>query len=629
MGKELTAGNGNVVPNPYEDAVRDHVPQKGDVYVQRSPSCNGFHVIRLVESHGEKGPGRWNFEDLVGECLSKTIDEDTLKRYYRPLLNGYDEIVSLARLTVDGKAAEVAARIGAGADRKQEASSEELMATESPEHISALLDSSQMIRNKLDEIRLMSDILVEAKKAELEARLREMDRYLAVMNDKVTALTRVISVLNVYTGRTVDLHVITEGGGAAPEEPLTLRQRIIFMDEELCVHLDHEADYSDVPAFFEWLKEPANRDVVIPEARSVVTLKPKRFNMDYRSGDALYDGLRNRWNKHTYILLRNGDNLWWAESDDLEVVDWAFPHEEFEEAFKESLRTDPHFVDGRKKEHEAVKYRVTKYMTFIQGLLDQRPDIIGTTAVKPNLLKLSGIRLVRDDERLVGTGRKPWREFLDEKNALIRRGSRIVYIPGRKWDRQCWPYKCADSGGFLKYYSSSYAWPGMPGAGIYNADTAETVEGHENGKPVMKPLDRLVFRYLPGDEVFDRTESEYRERRRRVTWVFDTKWVINYDAVTLEELTGYLEDRTVRSEFASMLPLLKKVLLYKRQELEAERLFKRILIEDIRKKTGTAPSMEAVDEAVTWWKGKVVFSRPLSSDDAKAWRMIRARVIRF
>ena len=628
MSADLITGNNDSVPNPYEEEVAGHVPCPGDVYVDKNPSCNGYHVFRLKERSGEEGSYQWTFECLVGEYSSECISEGALHRYYRPLLNGYDEVLRLAEMTLEGKAADVASLVGAGVDRDRETTSEDLMATESPEHIRALLDSSQGLQNKMEEIQLVCDILIEAKKAELDARLREMDKYLSAVKDKVSAIVKVISVLNIYTGRTVDLHLITDGDGAAPDEPLALRQRIIFMDEELCVHLDHEADYTDVPAFFEWLKEPANRDVVIPEPRSIVTLKPKRFGMDYRSGDSLYDRLRNKWNRHTYILLRNGDNLWWAESDDLEVWDWAFPHENFEEAFQESLRKDHHFVDSRIKEHDAVKFRITKYMTFIQGLIDQRPDIIGTVSVRPNLLKLTGIRLVRDDENLIGTGRKPWEEFLKEKNASIRRGTRIVYVAGKYWNGESHYGKCADSGGFVKYYTYAYSRPAPPTTGLYSADVVETVVRHENHKPVRGPYPKLVIKYLPGDEVFDKSDWEYRERKNRVSWWFDMKYVINYDAVTLDELTGYLEDRTVRSEFASMLPLLKRVLVYKKKEMQEEDLFKRLLVSDIRKETGSEPSPEAVDSAVAWWKEKVIFSRPLNSDDTKAWKMIRARVLR-
>ena len=33
-----------------------------------------------------------------------------------------------------------------------------------------------------------------------------------------------------------------------------------------------------------------------------------------------------------------------------------------------------------------------------------------------------------------------------------------------------------------------------------------------------------------------------------------------------------------------------------------------------------------MDEAITWWKEKVIFTRPLRSDDKKAWSMIKSRI---
>ena len=624
MSKELTDNNPGHV-NPYGKAVSEHVPVSGDVYVYRSPSGNGFATVRLKERQEKGGYYRWTFDLLTGSRWENTISEEDLKRYYRPLLNGYDEILSLAQMTLDGRAAEAAALIGAG-EEKSEPGSEALMETETPEHIKALLDTSESLENKLKEVRLMTEILIEAKKAELRERLNQMEGYLKVMGEKVKSLEKIISVLNIYTGRTVDLHAITEGEGASEEEPLSLRQRIIFMDEELCVHLDYESDYKDVNLFFEWLKEPQNRDIVIPEKRSIVALKPKRHDMNYRSGDRMWDAIQNQWNKHTYLLIRNGDNLWWAESDDLEVYDWTFPHEDFEEKFQEEIKKDRSFVDSKIKSHDNVKYRITKYMTFIQGLIDQRPDIIGKMTVRPNLLKLVGVRLIRDDENLVGTGRKPWRDFLKEKNATIRRGTRIVYIAGQWWRGETYNRKCADSGGFVKYYSNSFSMPGPPSTGLYSADTVETVVRYEKGQPVKETFGKLVIKYLPGDEIFVKTEWDYRLRKNRVSWFFDEKFVINYDAVTLEELRGYMEDRTLRSEFASMLPLLREVLHLKVTEEEDERAFKTLLGENIHKETGKAVPPEVMDEAITWWKEKVIFTRPLRSDDKKAWSMIRNRI---
>ena len=170
--------------------------------------------------------------------------------------------------------------------------------------------------------------------------------------------------------------------------------------------------------------------------------------------------------------------------------------------------------------------------------------------------------------------------------------------------------------------------PECPGTGLYSSDEIETVHHHERGKPVMAKHPKPVFRYLPGDKVWDRTEYEERERKNRVSWEYDPDHVLNYDAVSLDELQEYLEDRTMRKEFASMIPTLVTMKLHKLQEAKDEAAFKELISEDIRRETGILPEPDTIDEAIIWWKSRVIFTRPLRSDDRKAWKMIRQRVLK-
>ena len=619
--KDLTTLNEHI--NLYEQSWKQHVPAPGDVYADRSPGCNGAHVIRLVS---RKANGSWECVDAItGEPDTYCRTDETLKQYYRWISGDFDQVSSLARAVTEGKASDVAGLLTGGTDIPSD--SESLMGTESPDHIAALLDASERIQNRMEEVHLLAKCMIERRKSELDRMLRDMNGYLAEMNGKVKNLLKVITVLNLYTGATVDVHQIVEGEPAPKDDPLCLRQQLLFMDEELCVHLDHEADYRDVPAFFEWLREPANRDIVAPESRCVVCLKPKRFDMNYRSGDAHYDAVRNAWNRHTYVVIRNGDNLFWLESEDLEVWDWAFPHEDFQESFARRMSEERNWKDHIQKEHDAVSYRITKYLMFLQGLVDQRADIFGSFGQRPNLLKLTSVSLIRDDENLLGTGRKPWAQFRDEKNALIRRGTRILYVAGPRWSDGYHHRPVPSSGKFIQYYANEWRMPEFPYTGLYSSDEVDVVDHYEN-RPVLKKYPRPVFKYLPGDKVWDRTEFEERERKKRVSWEYDRNAVLNYDAVTLDELRDYLEDRTLRKDFASMIPVLVRMKFYKQKEQEDEAAFKALLREDIRRDKNVDVSEGKLDEAVRWWKEKVIFTRPLRSDDRKAWNMIRAKILR-
>ena len=165
--------------------------------------------------------------------------------------------------------------------------------------------------------------------------------------------------------------------------------------------------------------------------------------------------------------------------------------------------------------------------------------------------------------------------------------------------------------------------PEFPSTGLYSSDEITIIDHYENRMPVKMKHPKPVFRYLPGDKVWDRSEYEERERKNRVAWQYQMDYVLNYDAVTLEELQGYLEDRTLRTDFASMIPVLVKMKLFKLQEARDETAFKELLSEDIRKETGKAPSSASIDEAVSWWKSKVIYTRALRSDDRIKTRLIK------
>ena len=611
--------------NPYDKEVREHTPRTGDVYCSKSPSYNSRYIFRLLEREESEYGIRWKVEAILGGA-DRTISERDLRNYYRPVLNDFNAVRKYAEMVVDGKGEEVAAAI-LGARAGEPVNSDALMQTESPQRIVAMLDESERLHNMLEEVRFTADIIVEQKKAELEAQTRKMREVVSMMNEKIGNLMKIITVLNLYTGQSVDIEQLCDGDPADPQELLHLRQRILYMDEELCAHLDHEADYSDIPLFKRWVAEPANRDIVVPEQRCVVALKPKRRDMDYRSGDPYYDAQRDVWNKHTYILIRNGERLYLVDSEDLELSGSAFPHSGFEEEYQKQM-FDPAtpFKNDVREKHEHLRYTTTKFMVFVQGLLDAQ-DILAPVERHPNLMKAENVMLVRDDEDLLGTGLAPWAEFRDKKNASIRRGTRIVYMPGRVVRDGNRRY--AGGGDFVQYFFYEGSKPAFPVGGIYHADEIEVTAGYDHGVRVMQKEPYLVFRYLPGDKIWSRDiyDSEQHDRRKRVAWKYDPRYVLNYDAVSVDELQAYFNDRTLRPEFREMMPLLKRVLLQKKAEIEDESHFKTLLSAEILRDAGKTVSDEQMDEAITWWKTKVIYSRPLSADDAKAFRMIKQRLL--
>lgn len=604
--------------------ISEHIPATGDIYISKTTYHYG-RLFRLGEITNAEYGNRKVFliDPETGEETGKTdqISESQLKEYYRPLLGSLDETLSLARKIVAGEADAV--RDCVLGDDIPDASPEDaaLVATRSSREIESIVADAERRENQLEEIKMATELIIENKRKALESKLDKMNEVLNVFKKKVQGLVRLITVLNLYTGRTVDLMQISDGDPAPASELLHLRQRILFMDEEICAHLDHEADYSDINLFLEWLKKPANRDIVIPEARCVVALKPKRLDMDYRSGDRYYDAQREVWNKHTYLVLRNGERLYVLDSEDLECFDWTFPHKDHLENFEKKM-ADPRtsFKDNLERNHKNENYRAMKFAMSLQGIIDNS-DVMGPFDRHPNILKNENVVLVRDDEDTLGTGLPSFRDFQDTKNALLRRGKRVIYIPSRGYREKVNGPQWYASGDYRRWYSYENSKPEPPGEGIYSLN--ET-------KPGESPSGKFWFSYLPGGTVWSRNYWEdSHDRIRREGWTPSMQYILNYDDTSAAELQAYFDDRTKRPEFRNMMPILKRALLEKKKEEADEQAFIDLMLRTLHDEDCcSGVSEDDVRQAVAWWKEKVIFTRPLRSDDAKAWRMIKSRLLR-
>ena len=606
---------------------KDHVPAAGDVYLKKDAFYPDNLLLRLKEEVSE---GVFAYESInpeTGEVLvaddgrRRTISLSSLKQYYRLLLGGLDETRAAGAAIIGGDAKAVEERIfkAEGEDPTGDPDTPDTAALTrglAKEDVAAMLRRAERVEDRLAEVRHMAELIMAQKRHELERNVEKMEAVLKEYSKKVRSLVKVITILNLYTGKTVALEAVTDGEAADPAEKLHIRQRILYMDEEMCAHLDHEADYKDIPAFIEMLKDPGFRDLIVPEPRCIVAVKPKRFEMGYRSGDSYYDSMREAWNRHTYLILRNGEKVFVSESDDLECWKWVFPHKDHESAFAAKM-ADPRtsFKDSLQRDHEADNYRVMKFVMTVQGIIDNAAATLGPFDAQPNIAKNRNVILVRDDEDALGTGLPSFSEFRKKKNALLRRGKRVVYIPGPSYrdgpNGRMWH----ESGDFRRYYVYGASEPNTPGEGVYN------LRKEKDGE-------KFWFVYLPGGTVWPRNywEDEH-ERRRKEGWIPDMDHVLNYDDTSSAELQAYFDDRTKREEYRSMMPVLKRALLEKKNEEAAEEAFVDLMLNHLHsEKPRSGITRQDIREAIAWWKEKVIFTRPLRSDDAKAWRMILRRV---
>lgn len=569
----------------YINSLREeHVNSPGDIFFYN----NGTEIIRLKSL---KNGHYWNVESYSFESNSwkdyHNLSDSDLKSYYSLNLQDFNTLIRSAKMVMEGKyEAEASGEID-----------ETSLVTQDKAYIDSLLKQTEMAYDKARSIEKICKAMIQERMNQMEAMKRSLDVVISDLHKKVQNVKKVISVLSVYSGLSVDFNPIIEGGFASIDSPLYIRQRILYMDEEFLVNLEYGgADYKDKDKFFEALKDRRFRDLIIPEEKCIVCMKPRRWEKLYHTNSAYENKLLNEYNFHTFILVRNGENLWVAESDDFCIYDSAIPRkadfERLEREYKEGWK------DSARNKYENLNYRAVLYGMFVQGLIDntQMFPHEGVMSVSKGI----GVEFIYDDNNLIGSGIKEWPDFVREINSKIERGTRIVYIGD-------WGLR---GGHFSDYRYDEKFHPTTPSSGIYSIDY-EKDTGYKS------------FLYLPDDTVFYHKDYEYYsdKRKKRVRFVPYSDHMINYDEIAIDTLDRYLQDRTQRKYYCKMIPLLRKVKELKEEEKRDEDSFVELMWNDFSYLNIKAE----IRAAIEWWKHKVIYKRPLRSDDAKAWRMIKSK----
>ena len=615
---------------------KDHVPTKGNIY--RDKHGEGFirlgDIIRTVQKENVFACESYNF--LTGQW-EKSYDrgDKTLKEYYILVIGregpaddiDWKVISSVAETSMEKDEETVMNTFQEMVNAPSHENTMALVTQNDAERVFSLTEQAENLQDRLDTIRCAMTTIVAQKRKEMEAKVHAMTESLKKIQEHVENLHRVITVMNLYTGRNVDLEIICDGAPAAVDAPIHIRQRILFANEEYMADaMWGGIDFRDMGMFYDWLKHPENRNIILPEEKCIVAIKPRRNDRHY-SYNAFINESMNKWNRHTIILFRNGEKIFALDSEDLELYGTAIPYSDQAERFDkeaEKIIKEDRFVESELKrirtKSEHLGYMYTKYISFLQGVIDNG-IVYDIGANRPNLAKETGVVYVHDDENVIGTGRN-WKKFQEEANASIRRGTRVIFTP---------LYNIS-SGEPNRFYMHDASAPAAPTPGIYNVDYPTKTDyisdperpGHI--KKVTGKRDKLAIFYTPGnpwkwnDWTKDRSES----------WIYNPSCILNYDILTIGLVDELLNDRTQRESYLEWLPILHEARKQLAQEKELEDAFVLSMGHAVQKED---PSIESecieglVRESVTWWKNKVIFTRPLKSDDAKAWRMIKQHAL--
>ena len=301
------------------------------------------------------------------------------------------------------------------------------------------------------------------------------------------------------------------------------------------------------------------------------------------------------------------------------------------------------------------------------------------------------VNFIYDDEVSLPSGRLSYKEWKKQLNKGIKRGSRIYVSRGApdtggmgsadvssrnsarlvttQWIRERYdspsPGMYTVEEGkekvrqyFYKFYKETEQFGKRKYLGSFTEDDWENSEeqiGTQIGGGNIRKFKGNVFRertekyedvdvsylyikYNPGGIVYGGWGSyESHDRKNKISYKIyeDDSFIFNYDVLPFEDLDFYLESRVDRPNYISMMPTLWDLKRLRIKEMEWENHFaeltKKELIKSLwRRDAGDkyeADVLISIWEAITWWKHKNIWQRPISKDDAKALRMIRGRVL--
>lgn len=441
--------------------VRDACPA-GRIHLVRSLKLvdGGIHAVVLQGHPGEKTSSRTY---LIDEFLHffEFVEMDEAERIREQEIAALrDEITVLQQDMIAGPPSETPiALIGHQAKLPPKPTLSTMIAN--IEHIESLQAKaeqavaiaerqSQWIMTHTQKIAERTQALVPFFQEKANAALASTESVMRY----ATELQKGVQSLNLYTGEGVEVRQLVEGKSAPSTEKLTIYRDRLYMDEEYVINLDGEpvqngADHEDFDDFVEALKTDGKlRDRVLPYPRMVVLMRYRRTGREYFSGNTIADALANaeynKPNRKTFLLIRDGDNLWqvWSELTTQEIPA-LYPTKSMGDAPFTGVRGEAITIDDLTFAESKGKFddlnRVYKNLLILMWGLNDRLQLFGDFY---NPSDWSGNGFIDEsfqsryftfwdplrDNLTIGRGLPRFVKWVQEKNSWLRSGSRVIVM---------------------------------------------------------------------------------------------------------------------------------------------------------------------------------------------------------
>jgi len=275
---------------------------------------------------------------------------------------------------------------------------------------------------------------------------------LVKLNSIKEALEKVedrIFTVELYCGLQEEVHQIADGEAAPIGTPITIRQQILFMDEETL--FDYESggmDFSKIIKFDQWAVKPENLSRLLPDQRGIVAMRVRRNDKDYGHATDISTALAHfQWkcaNEQTYLLIRNGQKVYRIAST-VNFMPRLIPKKD--EIGKDQFRKEEHFwdrnpekpaeyvtqdsvnFDDHMKKAEALIRHYNRIVILVQGLLDRSQVFHPHPAINlRNAVDMEKwLVLIRDEELGLPNNKVSFEEYQKQVNASLGTG-KWVYV---------------------------------------------------------------------------------------------------------------------------------------------------------------------------------------------------------
>lgn len=464
---------------------------------------------------------------------------------------------------------------------------------------------------------------IKAQQAELDRQTRALEMELAPLMEKLELMKEGIWTMNLYLGRDEEIVQIAEGAPAPAGTPIHVRQQVLAMDEESTINAEGGGiDFRSIEAFDAWVTaSPAHLDQLLPEQRGVVAVMARRSEIDY--GDTWSNVTFNARNRHTYWLIRNGENVYRMDTE-FETGPRLVPaRNEFTSIFvdrwtKQPLQPGTGAWLEAEKQAGARERHFMRVALILQGLIDrthvfQPLPKAGVSLLSPEDYDAGHVVLIADDENQITTGRTPFYDWLRALNAQLRTGMRVMIATRHS------------------AYDRDRVHPGT-------AENPQPGEVYTIKRPGTRAGEFVVtYRRTVETWVNDGWGGgEYRVPKTSASFTLSTddKFILPIDLVDITTMRTYLNARTERHAYVDMFPTLTAAIEFLEAEQAAEAPFRALLAAQVAQTEDVELDVAAasIDSVIRTWKVGNRWFRPMSGDpetEARAAKEILAERARI